>query len=33
MLIVQKLTIEVIERVIADLIETGDYTTALRPLD
>jgi hypothetical protein len=33
MLIVQKLTIEVIERVIADLIESGEYTTALRPVD
>jgi bifunctional DNase/RNase len=33
MLIVQKLRIEVIECVIADLIESGYYTTALRPLD
>jgi len=33
MLIVQKLTMEVIERMIADLIESGEYTTALRPLD
>lgn len=33
MLIVKKLTIEVIERMIADLIESGEYTTALRPLD
>lgn len=32
MLIVERLTIEIIERVIGDLIDTGEYKSALRPL-